>query len=210
MKEEPSCSMEPSVDDLETWLELQVEQLGTPAWWEELGAVLGIQDRHKFTQKIRASFYVPEVRLRMHLEQGYTVPPAPQSLNRSAFHLERFAYQDVRQQPALLTIAYAWCLQHWVEKHNPPRNPDFCPWAESVRELWQTVQEYVDISYQDVVRDLEVEKPESRRLQPKTIFIQVLAPPADKQGAIEDPLTLSPPMPKKSSSGVPLHPLRSK
>ena len=109
----------------------------------------------------------------------------------------------------LLTIAYAWCLQHWAEKHNLPRNPDFCPWAESMRELWQTVQEYVDISYQDVVRDLEVEKPESSCLQPKTIFSQVLVPPANEQGAIDGPLALSPPMLKKRSSGVPLHPLRS-
>ena len=136
------------------------------------------------------------------------MPPAPQSLNRSAFHPKRFAYQDVRQQPVLLTIAYAQCLQHWVEKHNPPRNLDFHPWAESVRELWQAVHKYVDISYQDVIKDLEVEKPKSSCPQLKTIFSQVLAPPADEQGAIGDPLALSPPMPKKRSSGIPLHPLR--
>ena len=112
-----------------------LRQLGTPAWWEELGAILGIEDWHKFSWKIRASFYIPEVWLRVSLEQGYTLPPAPQSLNRSTFLPERLAYQDVRQQPALLTIADAWCLQDWVEKHNLPRNPDFCPLAESIREL---------------------------------------------------------------------------
>ena len=139
IKEEARCSTEHSIDDLEMWLEFQAGQLGTPTWWEELGAMPGIEDQHKFAQKIRASFHVPEVWLRASPEWGYTVPPAPQSLNRSTFHLERLAYQDVRQQPALLTIAYARCLQHWAEKHNPPKNPDFCPWAESVRELWQTV-----------------------------------------------------------------------
>ena len=51
MKEEVSCLMEPSMDDLETWLEFQAGQLGTPAWWEELGAVPGIEDRHKFAQE---------------------------------------------------------------------------------------------------------------------------------------------------------------
>ena len=50
---------EPSVDDLETWLEFQAGQLGTLQWWEELAAVPGIEDRRKFAQKIRASFYVP-------------------------------------------------------------------------------------------------------------------------------------------------------
>ena len=79
VKEEASSSTEPSVDDLETWLEFQAGQLGTPPWWEELGAVPGIEDRHKFVQKIRASFYVPEVQLGASPEWGYTASPAPGS-----------------------------------------------------------------------------------------------------------------------------------
>ena len=140
------------------------------------------------------SFYVPEVWLRASPEWGYTAPQAPQSLNRSTFLLEGLAYQGVRQQPALLTIAYTQCLQHWAEKHNPPRNPDFFPWAESVRELQQTVQEFVDISYQDVMRDLEVEKPETSHPHPKmTIFSWVLATPVDEQKAVETPSACLPP-----------------
>ena len=77
VKEEASNLMEPSVDDLETWLEFQAGQLGTPMWWEELAAVPGIEDRCKFAQKIRASFYVPEVHLRVSPEWVYTAPPAP-------------------------------------------------------------------------------------------------------------------------------------
>ena len=127
------------MDDLETWLEFQEGQLGTPTWWEELGAVPGIEDRHKFLWKIRASFYVLEVWLRAFPECGHTVPLASWILNRGTFYPERFAYQDVRQQPVLLIIAYTQCLQHWGEKHNPPKNPGFCPWAECVRELQQTV-----------------------------------------------------------------------
>ena len=76
IKEEASCSVEPSIDDLETWLEFQAGQLGTPTWWEELGAVLGIQDRRKFAWKIRTSFYVLEVwvkgipRMGLHCTSG--------------------------------------------------------------------------------------------------------------------------------------------
>ena len=139
MKEEVSCSMEPSVDDLEMWLEFQAGQLGTPTGWEELGAVPGIEDRCKFARKIRVSFYVPEVWLRATPEWSYTAPPAPQILDRGTFHLEKFAYQDVRQWPVLMTIAYARCLQHWAEKDNPLRNPDFHLWAECVRELQHTM-----------------------------------------------------------------------
>ena len=40
--------MEPSVNNLEMWLEFQAKQLGTPAWWKELGAVPGIEDGCKF------------------------------------------------------------------------------------------------------------------------------------------------------------------
>ena len=65
-----------------------------------------------YMQKIRVSFYVPEVWLRASLECGYTAPLAPLILNRGAFYPERFAYQDVRQQPVLLMIAYTQCLQH--------------------------------------------------------------------------------------------------
>ena len=98
---------EPSVADIEMWLEFQAQQLGTPTWWEELGAIPGIKDLHKFAQKIRASFYIPEVWMRASLEQGYTAPLAPWSLNRSAFLPEKLAYQDMQQHLALLTIAYA-------------------------------------------------------------------------------------------------------
>ena len=116
VKEETSNLTEPSMDDLEMWLEFQVGQLGTPTWWGELTAVPGIEDRHKFVWKIRASFYVPEVCIRASPEQIYTTSPAPQVLDRGTFHPEKFAYQDVRQQLILLMIAYARCLQHWEEK----------------------------------------------------------------------------------------------
>ena len=135
VKEEASCSMEPSMDYLETWLEFQAGQLSTPMWWEELGAVPGIEDRHKFMWKIRVSFNVLEVCLRASPEWGYTAPPAPRILDGGTFHPKKFTYQDVRQWPVLLTIAYVRCLQHWAEKHNQVRNPDFCPCAECVREL---------------------------------------------------------------------------
>ena len=76
-REEAGCLTEPSIDDVETWLGFQAGQLGTPALWEELGAMLGIEDWHKFAWKIRASFYIPEVQLRASPEWGYTAPLAP-------------------------------------------------------------------------------------------------------------------------------------
>ena len=133
---------------------------------------------------------MPEVQLRASLEWGYTAPPSPHMLDRGTYHLEKFAYQDVRQRPVLLTIAYARCLQHWVEKQNLPRNPDFCPWVESMRELHQTMQEFVSITYQDIMQGLEIEKPEASHLQPgATIFSRVLSTP----GMEAPPHSVSPP-----------------
>ena len=95
---------EPAVSDMETWLEWQAYQLSTPAWWSELTVILGVEDLQKLACKIRASFSIPKVRMRTHLEQKYTAPPAPKCLNRNAFLPDELAYQDVRQQPILLMV----------------------------------------------------------------------------------------------------------
>ena len=103
---EGNPSVEPSVSDLEAWLEYQSTQIGTPMWWKELESIPGITDQQKFAQKIWASFYIPEVQSRMFPEEGYSMPPIPQSLNRGAYLPDNLIYQDVRQWPTLLTVAY--------------------------------------------------------------------------------------------------------
>ena len=136
-------STEPSVSDVETWLEWQAKQLGTPAWWTELQAIPGIRDCQKLAQKIRVSFYIPEVRMRTLLEPGYTAPPAPRSLNRNAFLSGDLSHQDIWQRPALLMIAYARSLQYWAEKQSLPRSQNFHSLVESVIKLQEAVKEYV-------------------------------------------------------------------
>ena len=89
--------MEPPVSNMETWLEWQAEQLGTPAWWADLKAIPGIKNPWKLAHKIRASFYIPEVRMRASLDQQYTMPPAPKCLSRNAFIPDELPYQDVHQ-----------------------------------------------------------------------------------------------------------------
>ena len=86
-----------------------------------------------------------------------------------------------------------------------PKNPDFCPWAECVRELWQTVQEFVNITYRDVMQGLEIEKCEASCLG-LTIFSRVLANPIDEPRIVEDPPIQILLLPKMRLSHVPLHP----
>ena len=127
--------LEPSVPAVETWLDWQACQLGTPAWWSELMAIPGIKDLQKLACKIQASFYIPKARMRTFMEQEYTVPPAPKCLNRNTFLLDELSYQEVQQQLILLTVAYARGMEYWAEKLNPPESPDLCPLAGSVVEL---------------------------------------------------------------------------
>ena len=64
------------------------------------------------------------------------------------------SYQDMQQQPFLLTVAYTWGLQYWVERLNLPADLDFCPLARSVLELKERVKEHVVFSKQDVIQGL--------------------------------------------------------
>ena len=106
---------------------------------------------HARDKKIRASFYISEVRMRDLLEPEYTAPPTPRSLNRKTFLPNELSYQDMWQQPVLLMIAYARSLQYWAEKQSPPRSPDLCPLAGSVIKLWEAVREHVAFNHQDVI-----------------------------------------------------------
>ena len=90
-------TVKPTAEDLETWLEHQVGQLGTPTWWRELEAVPDIENPHKFARKIQASFYIPKVQSRMNPGQPFSTPLAPRNLNRGAFYPKGLKYQDVRQ-----------------------------------------------------------------------------------------------------------------
>ena len=131
---------------METWLEWQVKQLGTPAWWTELQAIPGIRDPWKLAWKIRTSFNIPEVRMRTLLEPGYTVPPTLRSLDRNAFLPDDLSYQDMQQKLALLMIAYARSLQYWAEKQSLPRSRNLRPLAESVVELREVVKNILPLT----------------------------------------------------------------
>ena len=84
---------------------------------------------------------------------GKIIPhPLPPSTSPGTMFLpDELSYQDVRQQPFLLTVAYAQGLQYWAEKLNPPENPDFHPLARSVTELRERVKEHVMFTKWDII-----------------------------------------------------------
>ena len=53
---------EPSILDVELWLDWQAHQIDMPCWWTELRAIPGVEDPQKLAWKIWASFSIPKVR----------------------------------------------------------------------------------------------------------------------------------------------------
>ena len=129
-------------------------KMDMPYWWAELIAIPGVEDPKKLTQKIHASFLIPAVRSRVFLGQGYNAPPTPKCLTQSVFLPDNLSYQDMQQQPFLLTLAYTRGLQYWMEKLNLPADLDFHPLARSVLELKERVKEHIVFSKQDVTQGL--------------------------------------------------------
>ena len=76
---------EPSIKDVETWLDWQACQMDMPYWWTELTAIPGVEDPWKLARKIHVSFSIPAVRSKVFLGQGYTVPLPPGVSTRVCF-----------------------------------------------------------------------------------------------------------------------------
>ena len=190
---------EPPLSNVETWLVWQASKLTTLTWWLELKAIPGVKDLWKLAHKIWASFSIPEVRMRATPGQGYTAPPAPTCLNRNAFLPDDLLYQDVWQQPVLLTITYARGLQYWAEKHNPPENPDSHPLAGGVPELGEAVREYITFTNWEVFWGLGADYQGATNQWPQaTLVCQILLLPGNKSGELdtgftEDTIQTAPP-----------------
>ena len=100
--------------------------------------------------------------------------PSPKSLNRNAFLPDELSCQDMWPQLTLLTITYTRSLQYWAEKLSLPRSPDLSPLAESVKELWEMVWEYVTFSHWDDVQGLGTNYLRSPSQQPGTTIFSCM------------------------------------
>ena len=131
---------------------------------------------------------MPEVHSRTNPGQWFSAPPAPRNLDRGPFYPEGLEYQDVRQRPTLLTVAYCRCLQHWAEKHYLPISPEAHPLAKSVRELQLAVSEFLHITVRHILEGLDMNQPKKTALPPfNSLFSWVLSPSVDKQEAMPVP-----------------------
>ena len=183
---------EPSIKDTETWLDWQAHRLDMPCWWTELTAIPVVEDPQKLTWNIWASFSIPEIRSRVFLGQGYTAPPAPKCLTQNVFLLDELSYQEVWQQPFLLTETHARGLQYWAEVLNLPVDPDFWPLVRSVLEVKEMVKEHVVFSKEDVTQGLRRINLRNRSQWPQTTPTNIGSGESSNAGAREACVTTPP------------------
>ena len=111
--------------------------------------------------KICASFSIPDVRCETFLGQQYTMPPAPRCLTRGRFIPNDPFYQDIQQQPLLMTVAYAQALQYWAGQIRLPVHSDYHPLAMSIVELMWQVRGHITFYTWDIFWNLERVSPET-------------------------------------------------
>ena len=111
-------------------------------------------------------------------------------------------------------MAYAWALQFWAEKADPPMRCKPCLLAESVVELWEEMKCYVSFSDEDVFNGLALLE-ESPIIPPKEATPEgaqpTLANLTMKEATVD--ITMEPPAEEKHLDQFPgwekvLHPIR--
>ena len=79
-------SLGPSMENYEKWIEWRSLCICMPDWWKELIGIPGIDNFWELTQKMRASFEIPQVRSKAQgRDNNYSAPPAPTCICREDF-----------------------------------------------------------------------------------------------------------------------------
>ena len=104
-------------------------------------------------------------------------PLLPNVSSRSRFLPSDPTYQDIHQQPLLLTLAYTQALQYWVEKVSLPMLGGYCPLVMSIVELRWQVEGHFTFSKQDIFCNLEGTVSEARSKDTEVPQEGAIAPP---------------------------------
>ena len=118
--------------------------------------VLEVEDHEKLAWEVWASFQLTKRASELHWVENYhQTPPAPLCLLQKNFLLlsnSIFACWDSQKIQCEKMVAYAWALQFWVEKVDPPAGGRPHLWAESVKELWEEMRCYLSFSDEEVIK----------------------------------------------------------
>ena len=135
-----------------------MQQLDTLAWWQELKEVPGQDNLQEFARRVQVSFQVPKARCyASKVDNDYSAPPAHHSLDRDPFLplLDMwFGSQDFWLTQPQKTLAYVKAIQYWAEKAQPPIPGEPHQLAESMLELWWTMELLTMFTDKEVLSDI--------------------------------------------------------
>ena len=147
-------SHEPPIEELEEWVTWRAQACETTSWWQELTMVPEVDDHEKLAHEVWASFWLPKrVSEWCWVENNHQAPPALLCLHQKNFLSlpdSIFACQDIWEIQHEKMVAYAWVLQFWVEKADPPTGGKPHLLAGSVVELQEKMKCYISSSNEDV------------------------------------------------------------
>ena len=117
-----------------------------------------VEDCEKLAREVQASFQLPKRARKLHWVENYhQAPPAlPCLLWKNFLPLPNsiFACRDIREIQHEKMVAYAWALQFWVEKVDPPAGGRPHLLAESVKELWEEMRCYLSFLDKEVFKGM--------------------------------------------------------
>ena len=129
-----------------------------PAWQQELKEVPGQDNLQEFAWQVQASFEVPKVWSHMaKVENDHSALPACHLLGRDWFMplpVMQFGSQDFYLTQPQKILAYANTLQYWAEKAQLPRPGEPHHLAESILELWHTMELLMTFTEKEVLEDV--------------------------------------------------------
>ena len=114
-------------------------------------------DVQEFVRQVQALFQLPKASSHAQgVANDYLVPLAPQSLDCDWFlpvSNMRFGGHDYCMRQPQKTLVYAKALQYWVEKAQPPLPGKPHQMAESVLELWLSMEPLTTFTNAEVLED---------------------------------------------------------
>ena len=151
MQGEGNPSQGSLVEDYKDWIEWRGCRVDMPDWWQEIVGIPGINNFWELTQKIRASFELPQVKSEAQVvENNYLAPPAPKCIQ----------WKDFLPPPNPI-----FPCQDWAEKSNVPMPGQPHLLVGCVLELRRAMEPYVAFS-DDAI--LEGATPQERSLEGQT------------------------------------------
>ena len=185
-------SSEPQVEEHKRWVTWQAWVHNMPDWWPELVEIPDVTNHQELSQKIQASFKLPQQISEWHgMENYHQAPPAPLCICWKDFlpqHDLKFPCQDIRESQSEKTVAYAQALQFWAEKANLPTPGKPCLLVGSILELRKAMQCYVffpnDAVFGGMALPDESLTAQSERTVPESTQLASINSPID-EGAVK-------------------------